>query len=78
MKCAQRRNSQFLFSNSNTLPQHLPKLPKDVYLCDHCGGGYDSFPQLRVRKAIFEMASKPKNLCSYSKFCHLNEYRLHI
>ena len=59
MKCAQRRNSQFLFSNSNTLPQHLPKLQKDVYLCDHCGGGYDSFPQLRVRNAIYKMASKP-------------------
>ena len=78
MKCGQRRNSQFLFSNSNTLPQHLPKLQKDVYLCDNCGGGYNSFSELRVRNAItiFKIASK--NLCSYSNFCRLNEYLLHI
>ena len=62
MKCGQRRNSQFLFSNSNTLPQHLPKLQTDVYLCDNCGGGYNSFSELRVRNAttIFKMPSKPK------------------
>ena len=74
MKCGQRRNNQFMLSNSNTLPQCLPKIQKDVYLCDNCGGGYDSFPELRVRNAIFVMASKPPS----NNFYDLNKYPLHI